>query len=280
MMDICIYGNPTIDLIYHDNRFMGMRYGGGVYYSSIPFIHRGFRVTVYGVYTPQLLAHPVVKFMVQRQFSSTANVFELSYHGDERSLLVLERAPSLYPWNMHEHLCYVVINPVLGEIGVNMVKDLANRSTLIALDVQGFVRETIGHRVVNSFNPEVLDALEYVDIVHMDLQELISLARGEDTVGFMEKLTGKYREVLIVATNRVDPILMAINGRVRKLEVERDIIVPDKTGAGDYFLGSLLYHLAITNDMEEAVIKAHEDTSKWLYTRYMALKASSQPATV
>ncbi|MEM4061828.1 MAG: sugar kinase, partial [Desulfurococcaceae archaeon] len=143
MKKFCVYGNPTIDVIELETSEKYVAYGGGAYYSSLPLLEAREEVSIYSVYSPLLVKHPVSRFLVKKQYSPRANIFILEYKHGTRRIKVLDVAPPLYPWNVQEEECYAIVNPVLGEVGVGILKELSCRSPAVAMDVQGFLREVI-----------------------------------------------------------------------------------------------------------------------------------------
>jgi len=276
MENICVYGAPTLDYIVLENGARRTAYGGGVYYSILPFLgESGYTVEVYTVYSPRIVGHPVYRFASILQYSSTAMVFRIVYNNGSRMLLLEEKTPPLYPWNAHSGQCFSIVNPVFHEVGESLLKTIRIRSPMVFGDIQGFVRGLHKGLVVHECSRESISLLKYFDVVHMDLDEAKALTCTDDLNSLFEVLLKNSPRVKIVITSRTNPIYVLENNSVELIDVKDSVLVKDKTGAGDFFLGSLLKHLLVYTDTVRAVERAHEETTKWLIVK----NASSPPTT-
>jgi len=276
MENICAYGAPTLDYIVFENGTKRVAYGGGVYYSILPFLgESGYTVEVYTVYSPRIVGHPVYRFTSMLQYSSTAMVFKIVYNNGSRMLLLEEKTPALYSWNVHSGQCFSIVNPVFHEVDESLLKTIRIRSPMVFGDIQGFVRSLHRGLVVHECSRESISLLKYFDVVHMDLDEAKALACTDDLNSLFEVLLKNSPTVKIVITSRTNPIYVLENNSVELIDVKDSVLVKDKTGAGDFFLGSLLKHLLVYTDTVRAVERAHEETTKWL----MVKNASSPPTT-
>jgi len=265
----CIYGNPTIDIVTENNHSRYVAYGGGSYYSSLPLIKRGISVEVYASYNTMLEEHPISKYIVKQQFATSVNIFELEYHGFERKLKVRDAAPKIYEWNTHIDLCNVIVNPVLGEVSVNLLRNIKLKSTILAVDLQGFLRRLVDGNITLTYNPEVEAVLEIADVVHADLDEYIALTRSRSSSITSFTNPRNLRGVLVV-TVRPSKILIFTRSLFKVIEFKEDYYAPIKTGAGDYFLATYTHSYYETGDAEESAFLAHEETTYWLKERSTA----------
>lgn len=266
----CVYGNPTLDLVAIEGKEAYFAYGGGSYYSSLPLIERGERVRVYAVFSPLLVHHPVVDYMVVSQYSARTNVFVLEYKSGTRSLGILDRAPPLYPWNHHEDFCYTIVNPVLGEVDISVLKRLKNVSTMLSLDIQGYLRVVVGNSLKLTSTPEALEAISLADVVHLDLEELFTMFNEYDLERAAGMLSKRTRGVAVVTIRPRKALLVTRDG-FKQLDFGDSPQVADRTGSGDYYLSSYFYNYIRLGDEEEAAFKAHECTSSWLLERQSML---------
>jgi len=267
IMKFCLYGNPTIDVII-TKEFKRVTYGGGVYYSALPLIKRGFTIEVYSVFNTRLIKHPIASYIVKSQYSSRTNIFNLEYIDNSRVIRVLEKAPAIYSWNSHEDYCYTVVNPVIGEIDISLLKLVRTKSQIIALDIQGFVRDinTKGIIFLKPI-PHIFEALMLADIIHADLEEALCLVSGHgDLRRGLSMITREARSIVVV-TSGSTRILIAHQGVVREINVSGEYTAIEKTGAGDYFLTAFLLEYLNSNDPFESVYKAHMEVTEWLMNR-------------
>ena len=265
MKKYCIYGNPTIDLIKLRNQPEYISHGGGSFYSALPLIEKNIDVEVYAVYSDLLVEHPISKYIVKQQYSSRVNVFRLEYENDTRQISIIDTAPPIHPWNTHSDLCYSIVDPVLGEVTIPVLKAIQVKSILIAVDLQGYLRKLRDNKIIIEQTPESIQVLELSDIVHLDIEEYHALLKEQGGIASIRK----HLKGVMVVTIRPNKsiIIQSREERFRILEIQEDFIAIDKTGAGDYFLSQLFYYYIESNDVEEAIYKAHEYTTLWLKKR-------------
>ena len=265
-MKACVYGNPTIDIIVREDGSKTVAYGGGSYYSSLPLLERGWSVEIYASFSPLVASHPIAKYIVKEQYSTRTNVFVLEYRGLTRSIRVLDQAPPLHSSYIHSDLCVSIVNPVLREVSIPLLKAIRSRASILALDLQGFVRGLRGGSIVLEGGAEALYALEVADIVHADIDEIAALYSKERFLSGVESIHRALRGVLVI-TDRPSRFIVATSSGVKQLEIEEDYVALDKTGAGDYFLASYTIHYIDHYEPIEPLYKAHQDTTRWLKAR-------------
>jgi len=261
--EICIYGNPTLDII-EDDRGIRWSYGGGVYYTSLPLIARGFKLKVYSTVSHPIINHPVYKHVIPLQYSTGYNVFHIRYYGKgSRTLALLQEAPPLYNWNMSEDLCVSIVNPVYREILPSFLKQLSNRSTILVGDIQGFLRLRKNHSILLSPDKQVFESVKMLQLIHMDVEEARALTGEENTTNLSLKLQSVLKDQIVIVTNGPFNILLIYAGNIEEIHHVGESY-PDTTGAGDFFLGSLTYYYLLTNDIVESIFKSIVATEKWL----------------
>lgn len=266
MRHFCIYGNLTIDFIKRPEGLEYVNYGGGPHYSSLPLLEKNVEVELYSVYSPLLELHPSSKYIKRAQYSTQANVFRLEYAGSTRKIYVLSRAPPLYDWNVQLDECYAIVNPVLGEVTVNLLKNVRQRSEILAVDVQGFVRVCKNGEIALKQTTSALAVISSSDIIHADLEELMALVDCYNVNEAAFKASKLIRGVFLV-TIRPRKVMLITSENFKVCELQNAYVAVDKTGAGDYFLAAYVYYYVKSNDEIEAIFKAHEQTVKWLKNR-------------
>lgn len=270
-MRYCIYGNPTIDIILESDKSAYLSHGGGSYYSTLPLIAHGIKPEVYAVYSHMLHDHPISNFIIKQQYSTRANIFILEYKGLYRDLRVLDISENILDWNTHAGICNVIANPVMNEIGINLLRKIRLGAEILAVDIQGFIRNNVNSRIKLVFKPGVHSLFEIADIIHTDIEEFNTILR---TAGIttLEKMSRNLRGIVIVTSPPNNAVLITRH-KVKHLEFEDNYVASQKTGAGDYYLGAYTYYYSIIMDEEESAYKAHNDTSKWLRLRDKGLIA-------
>jgi len=265
-LKVCVYGNPTIDIIVREDGSKTMAYGGGSYYSSLPLLERGWNVEIYASFSPLIANHPIAKYIVKEQYSTRTNIFVLEYRGLTRSIRVLDQAPPLHSSYIHSGLCVSIVNPVLREVSISLLKAIRSRALILALDLQGFVRGLREGSIVLEGGAETLYALQVADIIHADIDEIATLYNKERFLSVIEGVCRALRGVLVV-TDRPSRFIVVTSSGIKQLEIEEDYVALDKTGAGDYFLTSYTIHYMDHYEPIEPLYKAHQDTTRWLKAR-------------
>lgn len=272
MINICIYGNPTIDEIWISEKYITTRIGGGVYYSSQPFLkntHK-YKIHIEGVVSPRNIELLTLHVHVYPHFSPRTNHFKLVYNDDGREIMVVDKAPLLINSYIPINDCISIVNPVLGEINISVLRTIRQKSRLLALDIQGFIRREENGRIVLYKNAEAYEAINIADIVHLDLFEALiitgkSIDELEDIIRELRKLDIRY---VIITRQYMEPILITKDGYKEITYSGRRLFkAEDKTGAGDYFLASIVKHYLKHYNIEYAVAEALQETDKWLTNR-------------
>ncbi len=265
---ICIYGNYVLDRIFYKGIFLGERIGGGIYYSSLPLIEEGLKPKLYTVLNPitssQLSSNNMLEYVTPVDHDKLPNIFNLYYINDRRIITVEYLTKKI---NKSYDACeYTILNPVLDEIPLYILKIHRVNNKLLVGDIQGFIRMIDEHgRITYKSIEEVLEIFNYLDIVHMSIDEALTITHGE--LNLLTRIT-QYSKTCIVVTRGVEPPLIISNNKIsttRNNECEK--ISGETTGAGDYFLAKLLINYINTWSIDYAVEKAFIETCKWVERR-------------
>jgi len=260
---VCVYGNPTVDYV-QSRGGVALRYGGGVYYSTMALLDEGVQPEIYSVGPHWLfMANKLWFFKANSSYSASPMVFKITYLDSSRVMEVLEISPELTSGDTHTGVCYTIVNPVLGEISFSLLKELRVKSIILAGDIQGFVRERRRGFLRYKGGGLLIDVIGLFDILHMDVEEAIALTEAESKHSALRRLRGLVKESLVVVTEGVKPPILVTGGSVSEVGSERSRVC-DKTGAGDYFLGKLFLRIVEGLKPREAVESALEETDRWL----------------
>ncbi|ADI32196.1 PfkB family carbohydrate kinase [Staphylothermus hellenicus] len=276
--NIRLYGNFTYDIIVVQRKLLDKRLGGGVYYSSIPFITDSkYNVKIYTVISPIIYySNKLLRYIAQEQFSTNTNIFKLIYEGPKRTIIVVDRAPQINMYIKNEKADVSIVNPVLGEISTSLLRQIRMVSKIVATDIQGFSRIVNKQNIiVTKRTSDSLDAMNLSNIVHMGLDEAIHITQAKDVNHIAEKLSKISKNTLFIITNSENPPILIFRDKYMIIG-SRQKPVQDRTGAGDYFLSVFTKEYMITNDEIESMHHALRETTKWLEIR----NASSQPTAL
>jgi hypothetical protein len=263
---VCVYGNPTVDVIV-TSRGVAVRTGGGVYYTALSLLDEGVKPEVYSVGPHWLfLVNGLMEFKVNPSYSTSSMVFRITYLDTERVMEVAEMSPQLSSVDEHSGLCYTVVNPVLGEVTPSLLKSLRIKSIVLAGDVQGFVRERRLGPLALRGSRDVRELVGVFDVLHMDAAELLALTASSSKDEALGKLRKLLRDGYVVVTEGFKPPVVVHREGFEVVGRER-VRVGDKTGSGDYFLARLFVGVVEGLPVKEAVEYALEETDKWLLER-------------
>ncbi len=279
MMNIVLIGNFTLDKIWVNNEFLGERLGGGVYYSLLPLLGKGINVRIQCVFNPYLYNARELwdssVFIYKNQFSTNITTFRLIYSCDGRRLFVENIAPSIMLTQFSYDEAIYILNPVMNEIPINLVKTIRPNALLISSDIQGYIREVNeNNKIVYSVLPSINDLFQNIDILHIHLDEARSITGKNDiediTYWFKKRINKSY----IILTQDTDPVYIITKEFIKIIEFD-PVDVKNTTGAGDYLLSATTLHYLESNDIVNSVEKAIEEVKKWLIKR----NTSSRPTT-
>lgn len=272
--NIRLYGNFTYDIIVIRRELLSERLGGGVYYSSIPFIiDNKYNVKIYAVISPIIYySSKLLRYIVQEHFSTRTNIFKLIYNGAKRTIIVVDRAPQIDMCIKNEKADVSIVNPVLGEVSTSLLRRIRVDSKIVAIDIQGFARIVNKHNIiVTRRTSDSLEAIKLSNIVHMSLDEAIQLTQANNIDHITTKLSRISKNTLFIITNSENPPILIFRNKYRIIG-SRQKPVQDRTGAGDYFLSVFTKEYIETNDEIKSMHYALRETTKWLERR----NASSQ----
>ncbi len=144
----------------------------------------------------------------------------------------------------------VVVGPVLGEVGVEIPKAFRKRGSMVFLDPQGYLRRIRNGVVEYYSNPEALEACCESHLVKPNELEAKLLSGLDEPI--------KAAATIHKKTGAVTALTLAERGSVI-VDGEKAIVVPaypahlvDPTGAGDVYLGALVYYLCKGLFLEDA----------------------------
>ena len=227
-------------------------------------MEKGFEIKIYSTTSHSTINHPVFKHVVPPQYSSTYNIFHIKYdEKGSRALELLQEGPPLHVWNMNEDLSVTIVNPVYGEILPSVIKQLSNRSIILAGDVQGFLRLRRNRLIILYPDEQMFESIRMLRLVHVDIEEARALTSEQNTRHVAFKLKDIFNDQIIDVTNGPSNIILIYDGRIEE-GYHAGESYPDTTGAGDFFLGSLTSYYLITNDILESVHKSVVETERWL----------------
>lgn len=160
------------------------------------------------------LRHLGVDVFVQTTPQSTCLRLEYpSANVDERVIYVTSTAGSFSPAEVQDLQAeaFVVGASIRGEVGLDVMEELARKGDLLAADVQGFVRVACHGRLVYAPWPEEQRVLAHVDVLKADAVEAEMLT-GEADIRVAARRLAAVGPREIVLTHR-DGLLVYVGGQ-------------------------------------------------------------------
>ncbi len=224
-MRCLVIGHVVRDIVRNGGKTFE-RLGGGAYYSALA-LSRFCEVEVLTSFS-ELPANWLLELesvgVLRVIPSESTTTYELTYSdGNQRELRLLGRASPIeeLPDGNYDA---VVINPVAGEVGQELVRKAVEKFPFVAADLQGFIRSTEPGKV--SYRPFNGSTLRGLKILHADVSEFEYLTDfSPDAV-----------EVLLLSDGP-ERGRAFLRGKEYSFQPVRSE-VDESTGAGDVFLGA------------------------------------------
>jgi len=267
LYDIVIFGNYARDTIIKNGK---TRHGdgGGVYCGAYAAAGSGVKVAAV-TRLAKTDIHVIDKLGkigidVYPTFSATSTKVETAYPSsnvDERNVTCTATAGA-YSTNQFDGLsgkAFIISALLAGEVSIELIEHLRKtKDTLLALDVQGFVRvRAADSRLFNSDWPEKKEVLAMIDILKTDAVEAESLT-GEKDLREAAKILAGWGPSEIVMTHK-NGILVYSDGEFYEAEFHLKEIV-GRTGRGDTCFASYISK-RLSSPASEAIIWSAAVTS-------------------
>ena len=248
-----VVGNFTIDHV--DG---AKRPGGPGYYSSVALALLGAKVYVLGYagrdYPREVLekVRSVGVDLSLLSMDSPTTVFVLEYLDlQTRVLKLLSRSPRIRIEDGYRKLGEVeasIVSPVAGEVSLEDLKYIREKTRILTIDVQGFIR-VIGleGEVSHKWNHWLLEELGIADIIHVEEGEATSISK--EPVEAALKLSEYTRIVALTMGPRGS--IVAYDGMAFHIGVPK-VYHGDETGAGDVYTAVLSYYYSLGYKPEDA----------------------------
>lgn len=263
-----IAGHVVLDEIFESKTQTTPRreLGGAVCYSSLAIKSLGHTPRVvtrvgrdlakeYIDYLKKFAGVNLENYMKQDQDTTR---YRIDRTGKHRKLWLLTRSGDLTGGDFEratDHFTEsdaLILNPVAGEVTLNLLEQMSAKFKYVFLDSQGFVR---------SFEPETglvlnktisdCSALDGVFALKADREELFSWTGIKDTKKSIEKIL-RYAQNLIL-TSGADVVKLYSNDKSCRRSKPLDVKVKDTTGAGDVMLASFAVRYCETENLDAAL---------------------------
>ena len=244
--NVLLIGNPSFDEIVFDGNVIH-RVGGGIYYSlkvlkKIPLLDVDI-ITSSDPYTFIKLSSLSNISRISVYPSKTAFYYKLVYRNDNRELYLLEKSNKLLESFIGSRIYNLaIVTPIYNEVMISLLKKVWIYSEIVAVDIQGFIREKdYGGRIHYTCTHDLHDLIDYADIIHMNIDEAIYFIKCLGLKSLDELVA--YDGTLFIITDSWRPFYIIFDKRILMIKPIR--AQGDETGAGDTYLStfSIYYYL-------------------------------------
>lgn len=240
--------------------------GGGASYGSIVLKSLGYScelITKAGADFPAkfgkvLLRHAGVNVSDQKVVNSKTTRYRIDRSGNERKLWLISRCRTLSKSDFTHYFPpdkrpeTVILNPVAGELPLELLQDLTTRFGNVIADSQGFVRNIAGSNSEISMNNGMnVSMLSGLAVLKADIDELKAWTGLSDKDSAITVLSRYVRMILFTSGSDVVELYKAGKLVVRAFPFA--IQAADTTGAGDILLASFGARYFETGNVDEAL---------------------------
>jgi fructokinase len=247
--DLLVVGHFALDTIYKNEKLVGKFLGGPPTYVSLAAAKLGVRVSILSKvghdfkkgYIELLTSNLVDLSLVKNVTEAETTKFELRYSDWTRELWLKAMAPPLKPEDLPKHLRVKAIHvaPIANEIQPKLVEKLREKSELLSLDPQGFLREFDRKGKVRLKMLMNSDLMKLLDIYKSSFNEIKALTGRSSLEEAMQSISNLGISIVIVTLGAQGSVLLS-GGKFYRIPSASSEIVRDVTGAGDAYIGGFL----------------------------------------
>lgn len=261
MDEICVIGPVTKDLIYKDGKLFRQGPGGAAYYAAMAAKALGVTVSVFTQLADEDRGELLKDFRdsgiaVHCGDLAATMIFENHYF-DRQDAVRTQRVLSVSrPFEAEKietiQARFIHLGPLLsGDFDLSCIAAARDAASLVALDVQGFLRERDGENIRAVPWADKNKALPEIDILKADETEALLLT-GENDVRHAARVIAEFgpREVIITCGARGSLIYAA--GEYFDIAAFEAGPVVDTTGCGDTYMGAYLAKRLQSDDVRAA----------------------------
>jgi len=247
--DIVTVGHFTIDQIVTSGFSYKQMLGGPPAYVSLAARKLGARVGVISVigedfpeaYIKFLQKNNVDLFGVGMVDNDVTTSFVLEYYNGKRILWLDNLGPKILLEDILDDFSAknIHVAPIAGEIAPEVVRGLRERTDILSLDPQGFLREfSVNGRtsLKNMLSPSILEQID----VYKSSSEEIRVATGLRSLEVAMKKIREFGVKTVVVTMGTGGAAVLFDDTFRKIPAYMSKTIVDPTGAGDTFAGAFL----------------------------------------
>ena len=246
MVDICCIGHITSDKVVTPTSVAHMPGGTAWYFSHALSKLDISYLLVTSLGLPEMSYVTSLRdigIAVDVHPSAHTVYFENIYgvNPDERKQNVLQKAEPFNFWEVASADAKIYhLGPLLADdIPVDVIKVLAKKG-VVSLDVQGYLRNVVNHKVHPVTWGTKQEALPYISILKADENELRALTGLDNIKDAILQLADKGVKEIVI-TNGSKGSIVYYEGRLYTIPAYFPPKVVDTTGCGDTYMAGYLY---------------------------------------
>jgi sugar/nucleoside kinase (ribokinase family) len=250
MFDLVTVGHFAIDLIASPKIASPQpTLGGPPTYTSIAAAKLGAKVSVISKvgedfqnkYLKWLKANGVDLSGLKQVKGAVTTRFILTYRNGQRKLQLRSRAPAISTQDIPDSLRTKALHiaPIANEIQNAAIAKLRERTEILSLDPQGFVR-TFDKRGNTCLRPwKANQALTQIDIYKSSSREIRMVTQVKELPQAMRRIQD-YGAKIVMVTKGIKGTILLVDDGFYHIPACKPRVFRDPTGAGDAFIGAFL----------------------------------------
>lgn len=248
MSDLVAVGHFTLDLIVSPGMARPKpTLGGPVTFFSLAANKLGAKVAVVSKVGKDLRKHLEwlrrngVDLSHTQIAEGTSTRFTLTYKNGKRKLQLKSKAPEIFPEDIPDSLYAkgIHVAPVANELPVEAIRKLREKTPLLSIDPQGFIREFDEAGCMKPKTGGDTVFIQYCNVFKSSIQEIRIVAGDARVETAMKKVRRLGAEIVLVTMGR-NGALMYVDREFYHVPACKPRIEKDPTGAGDAFIGAFM----------------------------------------
>ncbi len=245
-VEVVVIGSLTKDLIGND-----LRLGGPAYYCVLSLVQLGVNTKLICSADDDLYTKLLNWGVKVLRCGFKGPIFRLTYLSNgSRRVELLRRGDdiTLSDEEIEEILgsaSAVIVNPVIKEISLELVRKIKSMSRFLAIDMQGFVREHNDGLVKYSWSDESYEVVKLANLIHLSIDEL---PPNKDVLEAIDLLRSLTKATVVISMDFRGSVVAIEDGKVHRVPALPGID-GYSTGTGDVMLATMTYSLVSGYDV-------------------------------
>ncbi len=264
-MEVTLVGHMVVDTVVRDNE-MRKALGGTVVYGALAALKHNVKpivISKIGSDFPDeylmFLSRSGVDLSGVKVSKMASTRFKLVYKDTERTLYLLSKCEDITAFDIKPESVEgkpVIIGAVIGEVTSDALDYISKKAALVAIDIQGFIRQVDETGVVKLAPTEAAGkAISSADIVHAEMYEAEAMLGVSDPVKAGKALVELGAGIALI-TMGVEGSLVVTKKRIIRVPAAKPSRVADITGAGDVYTSVFTIEYHKTGDLAVAAAMA------------------------